>query len=62
MRPHFRENDIDDTVLPSLTAEDLKELGRLTPNFTAEIVSLMPAGTSGRKRKTKSDQKIPPES
>jgi SAM domain (Sterile alpha motif) len=24
----FRENDIDDTVLLSLTAEDLKELGR----------------------------------
>ena len=23
----FRENDIDETVLPSLTAEDLKELG-----------------------------------
>jgi SAM domain (Sterile alpha motif) len=23
----FRENDIDDTVLPSLTAEDLKDLG-----------------------------------
>ena len=23
----FRQNDIDDTVLPNLTAEDLKELG-----------------------------------
>jgi SAM domain (Sterile alpha motif) len=23
----FRENEIDDTVLPNLTAEDLKELG-----------------------------------
>jgi hypothetical protein len=23
----FRENDIDETVLPSVTAEDLKELG-----------------------------------
>ena len=23
----FRENKIDDTVLPSLTAEDLKDLG-----------------------------------
>jgi len=23
----FRENEIDDTVLPDLTAEDLKELG-----------------------------------
>ena len=23
----FRENDIDETVLPSLTAENLKELG-----------------------------------
>ena len=27
MRRVFRENEIDDTVLPSLTAEDLKELG-----------------------------------
>jgi hypothetical protein len=25
--PAFRENAIDDTVLPSLTAEDLKDLG-----------------------------------
>jgi hypothetical protein len=25
--PVFRENDIDETVLPNLTAEDLKELG-----------------------------------
>jgi hypothetical protein len=23
----FRENDIDETVLPNLTAQDLKELG-----------------------------------
>ena len=27
MRLLFRENDIDETVLPNLTAEDLKELG-----------------------------------
>src|SRR6476660_6370223 len=25
--PVFRENDIDETVLPNLTAEDLKDLG-----------------------------------
>ena len=25
----FRENDIDETVLPNLTAEDLKELDRV---------------------------------
>ena len=25
--PAFRENEIDDKVLPRLTAEDLKELG-----------------------------------
>jgi SAM domain (Sterile alpha motif) len=24
----FRENEIDETVLPNLTAEDLKDLGR----------------------------------
>jgi hypothetical protein len=27
MRALFRDNDIDETVLPNLTAEDLKELG-----------------------------------
>jgi SAM domain (Sterile alpha motif) len=25
----FRENEIDETVLPDLTAEDLKELGAM---------------------------------
>jgi hypothetical protein len=25
----FRENEIDDAVLPSLTAENLKDLGRI---------------------------------
>jgi class 3 adenylate cyclase len=27
MKPVFRDNDIDETVLPNLTAEDLKDLG-----------------------------------
>ena len=34
----FRENEIDETVLPNLTAEDLKELGvavRWTPPYAA---------------------------
>ena len=31
----FRENEIDETVLPSLTAEDLKELG-VASSGTAE--------------------------
>jgi SAM (Sterile alpha motif) domain-containing protein len=30
----FRENDIDETVLPNLTAEDLKELGSQRSNRT----------------------------
>jgi hypothetical protein len=29
----FRENDIDETVLPRLTAEDLNELGVASDHF-----------------------------
>ena len=31
----FRENEIDETVLPSLTAEDLKDLGVSVVGATA---------------------------
>ena len=45
MRPQFRENEIDETVLPGLTAEDLKELG---------VASL------GHRRKLDPMMRIPP--
>ena len=32
----FRENEIDETVLPSLTAEDLKELG-ISPGAPPDV-------------------------
>jgi SAM domain (Sterile alpha motif) len=32
----FRENEIDETVLPGLTAEDLKELGVSAPGAQAQ--------------------------
>jgi SAM domain (Sterile alpha motif) len=36
----FRENEIDETVLPALTAEDLKDLGVVAyQNCVAEIVT-----------------------
>jgi predicted ATPase len=38
----FRENKIDDTVLPSLTAEDLKDLGREFPYVLLRAVARRP--------------------
>ncbi|WP_354269754.1 SAM domain-containing protein [Bradyrhizobium japonicum] len=35
----FRENEIDDTVLPNLTAEDLKDLGVPSSRATAFSVA-----------------------
>jgi len=45
----FRENEIDETVLPSLTAEDLKDLGVsnriLKPKDCAEHLESSSTGT-----------------
>ena len=47
----FRENDIDETVLPSLTQEDLKELGvaRLGTVASSWMPSLLCVATRARK-------------
>src|ERR1700740_1022374 len=39
----FRENDIDETVLPSLTAEDLKELGVASLGHRRKLLEPTPA-------------------
>src|SRR4249919_319219 len=39
----FRENDIDETVLPSLTAEDLKELGVTTLGHRRKVLDAIAA-------------------
>ena len=39
----FRENDIDETVLPSLTAEDLKELGMASLGHRRKLLDAIAA-------------------
>ena len=52
----FRENEIDETVLPNLTAEDLKELGvaavghRLLLDAIAVVIPTATPGTCGSSR------------
>ena len=49
----FRENEIDETVLPSLTAEDLKELGVAAvraPPDSSSMLSLLCAPMRAARR------------
>src|SRR6476659_10032166 len=39
----FRENEIDETVLPSLTAEDLKDLGVFTVGHRRKLLDAIAA-------------------
>ncbi len=39
----FRENNVDDTVLPNLTAEDLKELGVGPLGHRRKLLDAIPA-------------------
>ena len=39
----FRENEIDDTILPKLTAEDLKELGVGPVGHRRKLLDAIPA-------------------
>jgi class 3 adenylate cyclase len=48
--PAFRENDIDDAILPGLTAEDLKELGVSSLGHRHRLldaIAALPTGGSG---------------
>ena len=52
----FRENDIDDTVLPNLTAEDLKELGVASLGHRRKLLDAIAAlrtDTGGKTPSTK---------
>ena len=47
----FRENDIDETVLPNLTADDLKELGVASLGHRRKLldaIAALPSGASGK--------------
>ena len=46
----FRENDIDETVLPNLTAEDLKELGVASLGHRREAARCYRCSASRRER------------
>ena len=48
----FRENDIDDTVLPNLTAEDLKELGVASLGHRRKLLDAIAALRSEGSAKT----------
>src|SRR6476660_5193680 len=51
--PVFRENDIDETVLPNLTAEDLKELGVASLGHRRKLLDAIAAlRTDGRAKAT----------
>ena len=43
----FRQNDIDETVLPNLTAEDLKELGVASLGHRRKLLDAIAALRSG---------------
>jgi hypothetical protein len=44
MKPAFRENNVDESVLPNLTAEDLKDLGIATVGHRQKLLGAIPAG------------------
>ena len=50
----FRENEIDETVLPSLTAEDLKELGVTALGHRRKLLDAIAALRSDASGKTPS--------
>ncbi len=50
----FRENDIDETVLPNLTAEDLKELGVASLGHRRKLLDAVAALRNGGSSKAPS--------
>ena len=48
--PAFRENEIDARVLPSLTAEDLKDLGVTLAGHRRRLLDAMPRSGPSRPR------------
>jgi hypothetical protein len=56
----FRENAIDDTVLPSLTAEDLKDLGVNIVGHRRKLLNAIAALRSDASAKTPPPHALPP--
>ena len=57
----FRENEIDDTVLPNLTAEDLKDLGIGIVGHRRKLldaIALLRAGGSAKAPPTEAPQQL----
>src|SRR6202047_2810308 len=55
----FRENEIDDTVLPSLTADDLKDLGVGIVGHRRKLLDAIAALRSGASAKTPPPDALP---
>ena len=51
----FRENDVDETVLPGLTHETLKELGVASVGHRVKLLDAIAALRSGASGKTQSE-------
>src|SRR5262245_62818109 len=56
----FRENDIDETVLPNLTAEDLKELGVVSLGHRRKLLDAIAALRTDAGDKTPSAEAATP--
>jgi hypothetical protein len=55
----FRQNDIDDTVLPNLTAEDLKELGIASVGHRLKLLDAIAALRSDAAKAPAADTAAP---
>ena len=55
----FRDNAIDDTVLPSLTAEDLKDLGVIIVGHRRKLLDAIAALRAGTSAKAVSPDAVP---
>jgi hypothetical protein len=51
--PAFRENDVDEDVLPRLTSEDLKELGVASNGNRRKLLDAIAKLATGRERRTR---------
>jgi class 3 adenylate cyclase len=56
----FRENEIDDTVLPSLTAEDLKDLGVSIVGHRRKLLDAIAALRADANSKAPPSEALPP--
>ena len=55
----FRENEIDETVLPNLTAEDLKELGVAAVGHRLKLLDAIARGDTNGHPRTCGSSRVP---